>query len=100
MNLEKTCRFKKVSMNICNHPEQKVLSKLNFFRFMGRFQKMQKKIFLTPPVNIIHQNHTAVLQLSYREIFIFLNILGKDFTPSLTCVKCKLHDTYLKCKLN
>ena len=24
--------------------------------------------------NIIHQNHTAVLQLSYREIFIFLNI--------------------------
>jgi len=44
-------------MNICNHPEQKVLSKLNFFRFMGRFQKMQKKIFLTPQVNIIHQNH-------------------------------------------
>jgi len=32
---------------------------------------------------MIHQIHTAVLQLSYREIFIFLNIPGKDLTGSL-----------------
>jgi len=47
---------------------------------------MQKKLFLKPlglVANIIHQNHTtAVLQLSYREIFIFLNITGKDLTGS------------------
>ena len=37
MNLEKICRFKKV------------LSKINFFRFTGRFQKNEeKKSFLTP----------------------------------------------------
>ena len=33
---------------MCKPPEQKVLSKLNFFRFIGRFKKMQKKSFLTP----------------------------------------------------
>jgi len=32
--------------------------------------------------NIIHQNHTTVLQLSYREIFIFLNIPTNDLTGS------------------
>jgi len=35
-------------MDIFNHPEQKVLSKLNFFRFMGLFKKNAKKSFLTP----------------------------------------------------
>ena len=48
---------------------------------------MQKKIISDTPslkyVNIIHQNHTAVLQLSYREIFIFLNIPTNDLTRSL-----------------
>ena len=47
---------------------------------------MQKKSFLTPLGLVhqynFHQNHTAVLQFSYREIFIFLNIPGKDFTGS------------------
>ena len=32
--------------------------------------------------NKIRQNHTAVLQLSYREIFIFLNIPSNDLTGS------------------
>ena len=48
MKIENICRFKKVLIDICIHPEQNFLSKLNFFRFMGRFQKMQKKSFLTP----------------------------------------------------
>ena len=34
-------------------------------------------------VNIIHQIPTAVLQLSNREIFIFLNIPTNDLTGSL-----------------
>ena len=33
--------------------------------------------------NVIHQNHTAVLQVSYREIFIFLNIPWTDFIYSI-----------------
>ena len=33
---------------MCNRPEQKVLSKFNFFRLMGRFQKNAKISFLTP----------------------------------------------------
>ena len=37
--------LRKFSVNIFNHPEQKVLSKLNFFRFMGRFLKKCKKNF-------------------------------------------------------
>jgi len=66
--------------------KKKVLCKFNFFvRFIGLFRKYEKKLFVIPIanyVNIIHQNHTAVLQLSYREIFIFLNIPGKDLTLS------------------
>jgi len=36
---------------------------------------------------MIHQIHTADLQLSYREIFIFLNIPGKDLTGSFTILQ-------------
>jgi len=42
MNIENICRF------------IKVLSKLNFFRFMGRFQKNAKRSFLTP-LGIVRQ---------------------------------------------
>ena len=54
MNLEKTDGLRKFSMNLFNHTEQKVLSKLNFFRFIGRFQNNAKKIFLTP-LGLVHQ---------------------------------------------
>ena len=49
MNIEKICRFKKGLIDICNHPEQKVLLKLNFFRFIGRLQKNAKKIISDTP---------------------------------------------------
>ena len=45
MNREKYAGLRKFQIDICNHPEQKVLSKLNFFRFIGRFQKNEKNHF-------------------------------------------------------
>ena len=48
MNLEKTGWFKKVLINICDHPEQKVLSKLNFLKVCGTFKKMQKEYLCHP----------------------------------------------------
>ena len=55
---------------------------------MRRFQKNAKKVFQTPLSLVRQYNspkpYTAVLQLSYREIFIFLNIQGKILQVLLT----------------
>ena len=51
--------LRKFYIIICNHREQKVLSKIKFLRFMGRFQNIKKKYWLIM-LNIII-NHFSEL---------------------------------------
>jgi len=85
-------------MNICNHTEQKVLSKLNFFMFMGHFQKKCKKIFLTP-LGLVRQYNTPKPYYSPSSIIQGNFHLSKhhsctDFTGSLLNV-CTKHQKFL-----
>ena len=51
--------------------------KYSFLGLWGVFKKAKKKYFDIPKfITLFHKNHSAVLQLSFREIFIFLNIPG------------------------
>ena len=69
---------------MCNRPEQKFLSKFNFFRLMGRFQKNAKISFLTS-LGLVRQYDSPNPYCSPSTIIQgnFLNIQGKDLTGSL-----------------
>ena len=49
----------------------------------GILEPLEQTNFIEP-VKYVRLYNSPVLQLSYREIFIFLNIPGKDFTGSFT----------------
>ena len=71
MNLEKTCRFKKVLYAKTQTPKKKFYQKLNFFIFIRRSKKIEKKFSNPLKLKLRQYNSPGpyMLQLSYHENF-------------------------------
>ena len=86
-------------MKICNHPEQKVLSKLNFFSFLGHFQKNAKKIFLTP-LSIVRQYNSpkpycSPLIIKQGNFHLSKHPMGKDLGGSFLLFFFQINKVHL-----